>query len=100
MRRDGRIELAERRRVYEVNNALKKRKAADDAVWTWWMVRRTLRFSHSIFSLSFSQNARDGVQNDMMTESNRKRRKIERERRNGERPAPGPLHFLRHKHVR
>ena len=38
MRRDGRIELAERRRVYEVNNALKKRKAADDAVWTWWMV--------------------------------------------------------------
>ena len=39
MRRDGRIELAERRRVYEVNNALKKRKAADDAVWTWWMVR-------------------------------------------------------------
>ena len=48
-----------------------------------------LKVSRDIFSLYSIQNARDGVQNDMIAEANRKRRKIERERRNGERPPPG-----------
>ena len=38
-RRDKRIELAARRRSYEIANALKRRRAEEDAVWSWWMVR-------------------------------------------------------------
>jgi hypothetical protein len=38
-RRDKRIELAARRRNYEVANILKRRRAEEDSVWSWWMVR-------------------------------------------------------------
>jgi hypothetical protein len=38
-RRDKRIELAARRRSYEIANILKRRRAEENAVWSWWMVR-------------------------------------------------------------
>ena len=37
-RRDKRIELASRRRTYEVNDATKRKRAAENAVWGWWKV--------------------------------------------------------------
>jgi hypothetical protein len=33
------MELAARRRSYEVANILKRRHAEENAVWSWWMVR-------------------------------------------------------------
>ncbi len=38
-RRDKRIELAARRRNYEVANILKRRRTEENSVWSWWMVR-------------------------------------------------------------
>lgn len=38
-RRDKRLELAGRRRDYEVINVTKRRKLDDDGVWSWWKVR-------------------------------------------------------------
>lgn len=38
-RRDKRIELAARRRSYEIANIYKRRRAEESAVWSWWMVR-------------------------------------------------------------
>jgi hypothetical protein len=43
-RRDKRMELAARRRSYEVGNVLKRRRAEESAVWSWWMVRLSLTF--------------------------------------------------------
>jgi hypothetical protein len=37
-RRDKRLELASRKRSYEVINATKRRKADEDGVWSWWKV--------------------------------------------------------------
>src|SRR5882757_8771327 len=37
-RRDKRLELATRKRSYEVTNATKRRKADEDGVWSWWKV--------------------------------------------------------------
>jgi hypothetical protein len=37
-RRDKRLELASRRRTYEVNDATKRKRAAENAVWSWWKV--------------------------------------------------------------
>ena len=37
-RRDKRLELASRRRTYEVNDAMKRKRAAENAVWSWWKV--------------------------------------------------------------
>ncbi|KAH9984841.1 Sds3-like-domain-containing protein [Russula vinacea] len=69
-RRDKRIELAARRRSYEIANILKRRRSEESAVWSWWML------------------ARDELQTTMVAETNRKRRKIERDRRASERPQP------------
>lgn len=33
------MELAARRRSYELANILKRRRAEENAVWSWWMVR-------------------------------------------------------------
>lgn len=38
-RRDKRLELASRRREYEVANITKRRKLDEDGVWSWWKVR-------------------------------------------------------------
>jgi hypothetical protein len=32
------MELAARRRNYEVANILKRRRAEENGVWSWWMV--------------------------------------------------------------
>ena len=37
-RRDKRLELASRKRSYEDTNAMKRRKADEDGVWSWWKV--------------------------------------------------------------
>lgn len=37
-RRDKRLELASRKRSYEVANASKRRRADEDGVWSWWKV--------------------------------------------------------------
>lgn len=37
-RRDKRIELATRKRAYEVANVTKRRRVDEDATWSWWKV--------------------------------------------------------------
>jgi len=37
-RRDKRLELASRKRSYEIGNATKRRRADEDGVWSWWKV--------------------------------------------------------------
>nr|GAT60889.1 predicted protein [Mycena chlorophos] len=69
-RRDRRLELATRKRSLECVDAERKRTAAEHGVWSWWKL------------------ARDDLQTDMITETNRKRRKMERDRRGTERPYP------------
>ncbi|KZT63478.1 hypothetical protein DAEQUDRAFT_733778 [Daedalea quercina L-15889] len=69
-RRDKRLELASRRRDLDVLNVTKRRKLDEDGVWSWWKAER------------------DDLQTEMISETNRKRRKLERERRALERPQP------------
>ncbi|KAH9947751.1 Sds3-like-domain-containing protein [Amylocystis lapponica] len=69
-RRNKRLDLATRRRDYEIANVTKRRKLDEDTVWSTW------------------QYARDDLQTEMISETNRKRRKLERERRMLERPQP------------
>ncbi|KAF8186351.1 Sds3-like-domain-containing protein [Pholiota molesta] len=69
-RRDKRLELASRKRSYEVANAVARRNADESNIWSWWMF------------------SRDDLQTEMIAETSRKRRKLERERRAVERPQP------------
>ncbi|KAI0315864.1 Sds3-like-domain-containing protein [Amylostereum chailletii] len=69
-RRDKRIELAEKRRSYEIVSIGKRRRAGETITWTTWL------------------HARDDLQTEMIAETNRKRRKLERERRAADRPQP------------
>jgi hypothetical protein len=69
-RRDKRLELASRKRSYEVANATTRRKADEAGLWSWWKAAKTT------------------LQTDMISETSRKRRKLERERRASERPPP------------
>lgn len=41
-RRDKRIELASKKRVYEIANIGKRRRAEESATWSWWEVSRSL----------------------------------------------------------
>ena len=38
-RKAKRLELAFKKREYEVANAKKRRRVDEDALWSWWMVR-------------------------------------------------------------
>ncbi|PPR03373.1 hypothetical protein CVT24_012498 [Panaeolus cyanescens] len=69
-RKDKRLELASRKRSYEVAHATKRRKRDEEAIWSWW------KFTT------------EELQTEMIAETSRKRRKIERERRALERPQP------------
>ncbi|KAK7469013.1 hypothetical protein VKT23_003509 [Stygiomarasmius scandens] len=69
-RKDKRLELAHKKRTFEVANVHKRRRLDEDATWSWW------KFS------------RDELQTDMIAETNRKKRKLDRERRALERPQP------------
>ncbi|OCH94620.1 hypothetical protein OBBRIDRAFT_789097 [Obba rivulosa] len=69
-RRDKRLELASRRRDYEVANVTKRRRLDEGGVWSWW------------------KNVRDELQTEMLSETSRKKRRLERERRALERPQP------------
>lgn len=37
-RRDKRLELASRKRSYEISNVAKRRRVDEDATWSWWKV--------------------------------------------------------------
>ncbi|RDB14807.1 hypothetical protein Hypma_016582 [Hypsizygus marmoreus] len=67
---DKRLELASRKRSYEIGHVTKCMRMDEDATWSWWKV------------------ARDDLQTDMISETNRKRRRMKRERRAIERPQP------------
>ncbi|KAF4603050.1 hypothetical protein EYR38_003455 [Pleurotus pulmonarius] len=69
-RRDKRIELATRKRQFEVTSVTKRRKLDEHATWSWWKFTR------------------DGLQTDMISETNRRRRKLERDHKALERPQP------------
>ncbi|KAI0717882.1 hypothetical protein C8T65DRAFT_104890 [Cerioporus squamosus] len=78
-RRDKRLELAARRRDYEVENVRKRRRLDEAGAWSTW------------------KNDRDELQKTMIAETNGKKRRLERERRLIERPPPTrrfpiPLH--------
>lgn len=62
-RRDKRIVLAEKRRKKDMELAVAVRKCDEDGIWSWWMVTK------------------DEVQAELITETSRKRRRVERERR-------------------
>ena len=49
-RRDKRLELASRRRTYEVNDATKRKRAAENAVWSWWKVLSRLNAQAFLFT--------------------------------------------------
>ena len=72
-RRDKCLKLASKRRTYEVGDATKWKRAAKNVVWSWWK-----------------------VQVEMLSETNRKRRRLERERRGLERPQPSMSFQLSH----
>ncbi|EIW53416.1 uncharacterized protein TRAVEDRAFT_74747 [Trametes versicolor FP-101664 SS1] len=69
-RRDKRLELASHRRDFEAANVTKRRRLDEEGVWSWW------------------KDARNELQTDMISETNSKRRRLERERRALERPQP------------
>lgn len=100
-RRDKRLELAARRRDYEVVNLTKRRRLDEDAVWSWWKVtlpyKDAICANVSVLTRSVAQYRRDELQTTMIAETNRKRRKLDRERRALDRPLPGKslLTFLR-----
>ena len=56
-RRDKRLELASRRRTYEINDAMKRKRAAENAVWSWWKVFRWLNAHICGTDMSYSTNA-------------------------------------------
>lgn len=62
-RKERRIKLASLRRKQDEQWIRRKRKADDDAVWSWWRVQK------------------DGLRDDMVAEANGKRRRLEREKR-------------------
>ncbi|KLO18908.1 hypothetical protein SCHPADRAFT_899252 [Schizopora paradoxa] len=81
VRHDRRLELASRKRKHEDDHVRMMRKYDEDAIWDWW------------------RHGRDKLQSDMFAEANRKRRKLEREKRVLERPPqarriPPPPPFL------
>ncbi|KAK0223652.1 Sds3-like-domain-containing protein [Armillaria fumosa] len=67
-RRDKRVELASRKRELEITTIMKRRRVHEDGTWSWW------------------KHERDQLQTDMIADNNRKKRKLERERRTVERP--------------
>ena len=97
-RRDKRLELASLRRDYETANVIKRRKLDEDGVWSWWKVsaRVSCVFFSKLLCDAFNavaangyQLRRDELQTQMISETNRKRRKLDRERRALDRPQPG-----------
>ncbi|KAI5891277.1 uncharacterized protein SCHCODRAFT_02314405 [Schizophyllum commune H4-8] len=69
-RRDTRMRLADARQEVETQAVQRKRAHDEMAIWSWW------------------QFERDQLQTDMISETNRKRRRLERDRRTLERPPP------------
>jgi hypothetical protein len=101
-RRDKRLLLASRKRTYEIEALTKRRREEETWCWEGWDVSSKTLVDLSPFSFSFilraymyladhPQIARTELQTEMIAETNRKRRKLERERRTVERP-PGGTH--------
>ncbi|KAH7883007.1 Sds3-like-domain-containing protein [Phlebopus sp. FC_14] len=77
-RRDKRLTLAAKKRIHEVKAAERRRREEERREWEEWQI------------------ARNELQTEMIAETNRKRRKLERERRTAERPVgvrriPNPI---------
>lgn len=56
-RRDKRLELATRKRAFELANVTKRRRTDEDATWSWWKVRAFFWYffwSPGIHELHFS----------------------------------------------
>ncbi|KAE9403613.1 hypothetical protein BT96DRAFT_480218 [Gymnopus androsaceus JB14] len=70
LRKNRRLELAERKCAYECENVRKRRRIDEVDVWSTWKLQK------------------ETLQTDMIAENNRKRRKLERERRAADRPTP------------
>ena len=79
------IEVASRKRSYKVINATKRRKADKDSAWSWWKVISSFLLLCKVY-LSHIQLTVDELQTEMIAETNRKRRKLERQRRALKRP--------------
>jgi hypothetical protein len=74
-RKERRTKLASLRRDRDKEWIHKKRKADEDAIWSWWRVQK------------------DGLRDDMVAEVNGKRRKLEREKRSLDNRVNG-AHFI------
>ncbi|GJJ14795.1 hypothetical protein Clacol_009063 [Clathrus columnatus] len=72
-RRNKRLELAMRRREYEEASIRDRKRDEANSVWEWW------------------KHQRDGLQKEMISGHNRKRRKVERQRRAFEKTQPHRL---------
>ncbi|KZS88605.1 hypothetical protein SISNIDRAFT_258049 [Sistotremastrum niveocremeum HHB9708] len=75
-RRERRKELADKKRKYEEEAVELKRRVDGNGILAWW------------------KHERDELQSEMMADTNRKRRRLERERRLVERPLPCELFVL------
>ena len=76
-RKERRTKLASLRRDRDKEWIQKKRKADDDAIWSWWRVQK------------------DGLRDVMVAEANGKRRRLEREKRSLDNRANGAPLSLR-----
>ena len=86
-RRDKWLELASRKQSYEITNSTKHRKADEDGVWSWWKVIFLFLLIFNVYLLRLQLKV-DELQTKMIAETNRKRRKLERERWALERSQP------------
>ena len=80
------LELASWKGSYEVINAI-RRKADEDGAWSWWKARLSSLSICRVY-LSHIQLTVDELQTEMIAETNRKRRKQERECQALEQPQP------------
>ena len=87
-RRDTRMRLADARQEVETQAVQRKRAHDEMAIWSWWQVRAQCLCEASPLILFLLQFERDQLQTDMISETNRKRRRLERDRRTLERPPP------------
>ena len=92
-RRDKRLEVASQRRTYEINDTMKRKRAAENAVWSWWKVSSLFKRPY-LWHRPVLQYERDDLEVEMLSETNRKQRRLERERRALERPLPSTSPML------
>jgi hypothetical protein len=88
-RRDRRLQLAQKRKLYEVENVKQRRVMEEAAVWSDWKVPYDAYMGNNPLLTKCPQFRRDQLQSDMITETTRKRRRLERDHRELQRRVPG-----------